>query len=300
MEFLNVLAGLRTPLGDAFFQLCTYLGQDIPILAIICILYWGFDKTLAYQTALSFFTSGLLVQNLKITFRVPRPWVLDPGFQAVPSAVPAATGYSFPSGHTQSAAALYGNLAASSRRRSLKILFTALLLLVGFSRMYLGCHTPQDVAAALLLGLASTAAVRALFRRLRGTHRENLILGCVLAVCSLLTAVYGFSLLSGGVINADNAADAIKSAGAGLGFAVGYYVERSFLSFSTDLPLSGKVKRCLLGLLLVLLLKVLLGLLLGNSLLLQMVEYAILILFILVLYPLTFCKAEGALRRQPH
>ena len=77
-------------------------------------------------------------------------------------------------------------------------------------------------------------------------------------------------------------------------------MERSFLSFSTDLPLSGKVKRCLLGLLLVLLLKVLLGLLLGNSLLLQMIEYAILILFILVLYPLIFCKAEGALRRQPH
>ena len=62
------------------------------------------------------FASGLLLQNLKITFRLSGP-VLNPEFQAVESAIPAATGYSFPSGHTQTATALYSSLALYTKKK---------------------------------------------------------------------------------------------------------------------------------------------------------------------------------------
>ncbi len=103
MTFLWLLEGIRTPFLDKLMQFITYFGQEIIIIAVICALYWCADKRFAYLLGFTYFTAGLCVQSLKITFRIPRPWILDPGFHAVESAIPGATGYSFPSGHTQGA-----------------------------------------------------------------------------------------------------------------------------------------------------------------------------------------------------
>ena len=76
MTFLWFLSDLRTPTGDFFFQQITYLGQEIFVVAVICWLYWCVSKKSAYILGFSYFLSGLLIQALKITFRVPRPWTL--------------------------------------------------------------------------------------------------------------------------------------------------------------------------------------------------------------------------------
>ena len=96
MDFLNLLSQYRTPAGDVFFQGITLLAQETFVVVVICWLFWCSNKKLAYCLGFTYFTSGLLVQGLKITFRVPRPWLLDPAFEPVASAVPGATGYSFP------------------------------------------------------------------------------------------------------------------------------------------------------------------------------------------------------------
>ena len=185
MEFLRFLAQYRTPLGDALFQAVTWFGEETLVLVVICWLYWCKDKKLAYTIGLTYFFSGLLVQGLKITFRIPRPWVLDPDFQAVPSAVPGATGYSFPSGHTQSGTALYASLALSSSKIWQKSLCVLLFLAIGFSRMYLGCHTPQDVLTAMALSLlCSLLAYRFLYRRPDSFARSGRI-SCLLTVCAV-------------------------------------------------------------------------------------------------------------------
>lgn len=95
MDFLNLLSQYRTPAGDVFFQGITLLAQETFVVVVICWLFWCSNKKLAYCLGFTYFTSGLLVQGLKITFRVPRPWLLDPAFEPVASAVPGATGYSF-------------------------------------------------------------------------------------------------------------------------------------------------------------------------------------------------------------
>ena len=123
MTFLWFLSEHRTPALDKIMQLVTYFGQEIIIIALICALYWCADKRFAYLLGFTYFTAGLCVQTLKITFRIPRPWILDTNFSAVESAVPAATGYSFPSGHTQGATALYFPLALKAKKVWLKIAF---------------------------------------------------------------------------------------------------------------------------------------------------------------------------------
>jgi undecaprenyl-diphosphatase len=100
------------------------------------------------------FGGMLLNRLLKYAFQRPRPYFSDP--------ILRLTGYSFPSGHTMMATALYGVVAAylctttvDRRQRLLIIVAAALLIgLVGFSRIYLGAHYLSDVLGALAEGLA--------------------------------------------------------------------------------------------------------------------------------------------------
>lgn len=288
MEFLKFLEGIRLPFLDRFFQWCTYLGQDIPILVIICILFWCVSKTLAYQIGLSFFSAGLLLQNLKITFRIDRPWILDPSLHPVASAVPAATGYSFPSGHTQGAASLFSTLGLNTRNRAAQILFTLIFCTVGFSRMYLGVHTPKDVLAAIGISLIGSFGVHRLFGSLKDDWKSNGLVGLVMGLCSIFTICYALFLLDSQTISADYAADCCKAGGAGLGFSLGWYLERTWVRFDPSGKLPFQVLKCLLGLLAALALKAGMKKILGDGIPAEILQYFLLVLWILVLYPAIF------------
>jgi len=153
MELLKAIEGIRSPVLDFLVGLITRLGEEELIIVVICIAYWCINKMFAYKTGMIFFLSGLTVQGMKIGFRIPRPWVLDPTFNPVESAMVRATGYSFPSGHTQAGASLFGSLGAQFKQVYLKVIFFAIVFLIGFSRMYLGVHTLMDVAVSIALTL---------------------------------------------------------------------------------------------------------------------------------------------------
>ncbi len=168
MDFLRLLAEYRNPSATALFQVFTWLGEELFVVAVLCMLYWCVHKGLAYRLCLVYFISGLAVQVLKITFRIDRPWMLDPDFLPVQSAMATATGYSFPSGHTQSATALFGSLLFLAAGRQWKcsrqkaaacFLCAAAIAAVGLSRMYLGVHTPKDVMVSFAVSIVPAAAV---------------------------------------------------------------------------------------------------------------------------------------------
>lgn len=288
MDFLRWLEHMRCGAGTVFFQLCTFLGQDIVVLIVICLLFWCLNKKLAYQIGLSFFISGLLSQNLKITCRIERPWILDPTLTPAPSAISAATGYSFPSGHTQTAVSLFANLACATKRHSLRLLCVSLFLLVGFSRMYLGVHTPKDVLAAILLAGAVTLLVRKCFFRI-----PDIFISIFLTLASVLTIFYAFRLMQAGIIPARHGVDCCKTAGAGLGFAAGWYIERTFIRFSETNDTKERALRFSLGAATTLLLKIFLKLLLGSSIPSEIVQYFLLVLFITCIYPCSFRKISA-------
>lgn len=159
MGFLRFLEDLRTPVGDALMSFITLFGEETLFIVLALVFFWCVDKRRGYYLLFTCFTGTICIQFLKMTFRIPRPWVLDPNFTIVESAREAATGYSFPSGHTQCAAGLWGGIARSAKKRAVQIGGVVLLLLVGLSRMYLGVHTPLDVfvslgiAAVVIFGL---------------------------------------------------------------------------------------------------------------------------------------------------
>ncbi len=291
MTFLWILEGLRTPLFNQIMQIITYFGQEIFTLAVICILYWCIDKRFAYLLGFTYFTAGLSVQTLKITFRIPRPWILDPSFKPVSSAVAGATGYSFPSGHTQNATCLFIPLAIKSNKKWHKVLCVLAFLLIAFSRMYLGCHTPKDVLTAILVSLFFVWLIGHFQKYFLddSKHRKYIALALILVSCTV--AAYALLLSSGGVITSPYAKDCCKAAGAGLGFACGWYLEQSILHFDTTTRHRwSQVLKAVIGLLLTLALKELIPVILGTSSIAKFLEYFILVIWVLNIYPYLFTK----------
>lgn len=154
MDFLRFLEGIRTPIGDVLMSVVTHLGEETLFMILALTIFWCVDKKRGYFLLFAGFTGTVCVQFLKMLFRIPRPWVLDPDFSIVESARAEATGYSFPSGHTQIATTFYGGLARSAKTRAFSIVCIVIWLLVAFSRMYLGVHTPLDVLVSMAIGLA--------------------------------------------------------------------------------------------------------------------------------------------------
>ena len=271
MSFLWFLSDLRTPAGDFFFQQITYLGQEIFVVAVICWLYWCVSKKSGYILGFSYFLSGLLIQALKITFRVPRPWKLDSSFKAVESALPEATGYSFPSGHTQSITALFGTLALSARKK---------------------WQTVLDVSVSFVLSLLSAILCWYIFNKKEFIWTKPFVLALILGICSLLLCAYSLALYASGTINVDYSMDCLKASGAGCAFAIGYYVETTRIRFEIADTWKTRILRFLIG-------GVVAGLLLkgikpliGDSLVSGFIRYFLTVIWVIAIYPFLFTRFE--------
>lgn len=290
MDFLNLLAQYRTPLGDAFFQAITLLAQETFVVVVICWLFWCSNKKLAYCLGFTYFSSGLLVQGLKITFRVPRPWLLDPNFQPVASAVPGATGYSFPSGHTQSITALLGTLGFYTKKKPLRFLCFLFVFLVGFSRMYLGCHTPQDVLVSFGVSIVCVfLCYHFLYKKEYFKNKESLVSVFMGIVCVVLLG-YTLFLYKSGAIEFHYAQDCIKACGAGAAFSLGYYLTETYIPFTPPDSFQGQALRFIIGIAVTLLLQAGLKPIIGQSLAASFIRYFLVVFWIITVYPYVFYK----------
>ena len=126
MSFLYFLENIRNPVLDFIFSIVTLCGEETVFMAIGLIVFWCFSKSQGYYLLCTGFIGTVVNQFLKIVCRVPRPWVKDPAFTIVESARADATGYSFPSGHTQSVMASLGCPARFTARKALSYLFCGL------------------------------------------------------------------------------------------------------------------------------------------------------------------------------
>lgn len=296
MEFLTFLQSIRTSVGDFLMSLITHFGEETLFMAIGLIFLWCVDKKRGYYILFTGFIGTVFIQFLKITFRIPRPWVQDPNFQIVESARLEATGYSFPSGHTQCATTLYGGIARSERKyKWLMWSAIALCALIAFSRMYLGVHTPLDVFVSLAIGIVLVLVLHPLMMK---PHKNPWIMYATLGVIFLVTLgnlLYVEFFRFPADVDPENMESALENAwklfGVVVGMCIIYPIDENFIRYKTDAVWWAQILKLAGGLGIVILVKsllksplnALLGASVGNC-----VRYFILVSAAGILWPLTF------------
>ena len=295
MEFLRLLEGIRTPVISVFMSLITYCGDEIFFMALALAVFWCISKRDGYYILLVGFLGTIGNQFLKLLFRIPRPWVLDPDFTIVESARAAATGYSFPSGHTQNIVGTMTCVTLMTRQKKIRILAIVLMVLVPFSRMYLGCHTPLDVGVSFILALALAFAIRPLI--VGSEQKPNLLWGLLLIsfIAILLYWIFITFYSFPADIDAENLYSGIKNAYTLLGCLIGLMVVKAlddrFIHFQVETVWWVQIIKTVLGLILIV------GVRAGLKAPLQAimpefpataVRYFIMVLFAGAVWPLTF------------
>ena len=182
----------------------------------------------------------------------------------------------------------------------MRIVCVVLMLLVPFSRMYLGVHTPLDVGVAFLTALALAAALYPAFRTETAAKKTVpwLLLGAA-ALCGGYL-IYASSLARcdwpEGSEDLSNITHGLKNAytmlGALLGFLIVYIADEKKLHFDVRAPFWGQVLKLVLGLALLLgikaVLKPVLAALFAGSQAESFVRYFLIVLFAGIIWPLTF------------
>lgn len=194
IQYLLWLQHLREATGgifDNFFLGVTWLGELMIPLAVISVIYWGINKR-AGQLIL--FTYGItLYVNvfLKMTACIKRPWLLNPSVKPIESALPAADGYSFPSGHTAGAAAVWGSIAYRWwKNRLVRYSMLGIVFLVAFSRNYIGVHTPQDVIVSIVAGIFIILGADKLIDYINKTKNADIIFYAAVMIFTVLLCIY--------------------------------------------------------------------------------------------------------------
>ena len=256
MELLYFFEKIRVPVLNDLMLLITKLGEETAFLVIGLILFWCVSKRRGYYVMAVGFFGTITTQAMKIICRIPRPWVKDPNFTILEEAREAADGYSFPSGHTQSAFGTLGGIAISARKRSVALIGILLSVLVGISRMYIGVHTPEDV----LVGAGvSIAFLLILYPLMMG--KRDFTYPVLIALTVVSAGYLAFMELTQfpADIDAHNYESAMKNAYTLIGCAVALLVvhplEKKYVNFTESAVWWAQLLKIVLGLAVVLAVK---------------------------------------------
>lgn len=190
MDFLYFLENLRNPVLDKIMLFITSFGEELLFMFIAMLVFWCINKRTGYYLLFVGFLGTQINQFLKVTFRIERPWVKNPQFKAVDGAMEEATGFSFPSGHTQSSVGTFGTVFATAKKNWVKVICILLCLLVPFSRMYLGVHTPLDVGVAFGVAALLVVFFGVILKRIWNNPKGMRIMILCMVLISLIQAIY--------------------------------------------------------------------------------------------------------------
>lgn len=296
MELLYLLESIRNPALDAFFSLITYFGDEMLFIVFGLLFFWCVDKAEGYYLLSVGLTGNVVNQFLKLLFRVPRPWVKDPDFTIVESAREGATGYSFPSGHTQTSVGIFGAVARWHKGKTIRGVCIALCMLVPLSRMYLGVHTPADVGVSVVVALALIFGLYPLVKK--AVAKPKLFRWLFAAMTVLALGYFAFVNFYpfGAGVDAENLAHGTKNAYTLLGCILAiwftYEVEGRYIRFETKAVWWAQILKLGLGLALLLGiksgLKAPLSVLMKGSYLADGIRYFAMTAFAGCVWPLTF------------
>lgn len=242
IEYLLVLQNFRELTNgffDSFFMFITSLGEiSIPTL-LIAGIYWCINSRDGMYIMWNWSLGQFVCQFFKSIACIYRPWVLDSRIIPIEGSIKMSGGYSFPSGHSQTAVGVWGALAVCLKNKTAAFFIITLILLIAFSRNYIGVHTPQDVIFSLLIGVLLLFFSAKLMNWVEGGKNRDIIVvsSVILSSAALLifehTKSYPIDYVNGELL-----VDPIKmqvytfpKIGLLCGTFTGWFVNRRFIGF---------------------------------------------------------------------
>ncbi|HBI92906.1 MAG TPA: hypothetical protein DDY58_11090 [Terrisporobacter glycolicus] len=217
LDILMYLQSIRNELLTGiftFFTICT----EVPVITVLTgVIYWCINKKAGQRTLFALCGSLNINAGVKNYVKMQRPIGTD-GLQSL--RIETATGYSFPSGHTQTSTTFWTSMMYLFRKSWIYIIGILMIIGAGISRLYLGVHWPMDVIVAWGFGIVLSIIFIKLFDYIDDSKNYY-----ILVVLILIFGVCTYFI--GGE-------DLYKMFGLYTGFALGYMVEDTFINFSTE------------------------------------------------------------------
>ena len=287
VKIVEFIQKMRNPFFDKFFEFISMLGDRYFFILLAAVAYWIYNKKFAFKMALSYLGSSLLTGILKAGIDRPRPY--ESVYHWVDLVGSPEGTSSFPSGHATATGSLSYSIFTENKGRVkwLKWVLLAFMILVPFSRLYLGVHHPSDVLAGLVIGIGFSLLIFKVIDMLGDNeHIWTLILipVCLIVVIIGETALRNFEY---GKIK-----DLYVVTGAIVGFVSGYYLEKKYVGYETYSKPLHQVLKVVGGLASTLILYFILGKIFDaineESALLDFFRYGLLALFVSYVVPLVF------------
>ncbi|MFP4017516.1 MAG: phosphatase PAP2 family protein, partial [Halanaerobiales bacterium] len=246
------------PYLDTFFEMITMMGEDLFFMIVVGIIFWTVNKRFGYQMAFVYLSSGLVNWFIKEIYKVPR--II--GMEGVRSLrIETAGGYSFPSGHTQSAASFWTFLMVRFKKKWFYVLAVLMMILVGISRLYLGVHRPIDVIFGLIIGFAWVFVANVIFKYF---EKNDIKAGIIIIPIVFLLMLY---------VQKNTF---YKAAGTLISLMLGYIIEKRYIKFNTRARFIYQLLKIIIGFAIMILIKEGLKVLLPVSIWSEFLRYFVL------------------------
>ncbi len=250
MDYLYALQQIRESAPEFVNWIFLFISEVFLISGPIVsgIIYWSLSKKDGAAIFLGYVGANFVNQTIKNIACVYRPWILDSRLHIDKIASGSATGYSFPSGHTTTAASVFGGIAVYKRdKKWIVALMSFFILLVAFSRNWLGAHTLKDVVVAILHTCVCLCVVNVLRCFLEKEKEKRIKLDSWISVVVILVSAAVLVFLSLKPYPLDYSedgtllvepfkmlTDCYTAAGMIIGGVSGWWLERHFVRFETD------------------------------------------------------------------
>lgn len=212
IQWIHLLHKIRSPVLDALIRFCNYLDRPEFFLFLIPVVWlginWRFGIRLFYILSLSHLVNHIL----KAFLACPRPFNIEPALGLI-----EVEGYGCPSGAAQNGLLLAGILIVHWKSAWRWPIGLGYLLLISFSRVYLGVHFPSDILVGWLVGALLLAIYCFVFPKIEAWLRTaKPFHAFVISQCLLLLilACLPYSML-------------VTICGSALGFGLGIFINQS-------------------------------------------------------------------------
>ena len=237
LQIVEFFKSLSCKFCDILFSLTNILGEDLFFYLIFFCLYWVYDRKFVFKYALVYFSSCVFNMGFKSIVARPRPIGAT------------ASGYSFPSGHSQSFSSVATGLLYESHKKQfptkkwqrVELIVECIVfgLLVGIGRMYWGQHYLTDIIVGLIFGVIITVGLTFVIDCI--SQKTKISIDKILLIV-LPFVVTGYILLVtlNFIHDTDTLAKIYRFIGFFLSVVVGYFVDKKWIKYSTDDTLKNK------------------------------------------------------------